>query len=141
MLSSTCQGRFLSRVTRSNLWSLQGENQPKLKPSQKMTRLHRSTSQSSPPVDAPDSPPQRLHRDARNAAHLASKSNFPGDLFTAADSKLFLVYHYWVHQNPGTHLDVRIEEDGKWQHRRNKIFFPPPNAMTYFMSGLGNCFL
>ena len=33
----------------------------------------------------------------------------------AADDTISIVYQDWVHQNPGTHLDGGIEEDGKWQ--------------------------
>ena len=43
----------------------------------------------------------------------------------AADDKLFRVYQYWVHQNPGTHLDDGIEEDGKWQHICKKLISLP----------------
>ena len=43
----------------------------------------------------------------------------------AADEKLFVVYQDWVHQNTGTHLDVGIEEDVKWQQIRENIIFLP----------------
>ena len=49
--------------------------------------------------------------------------------------KLFGIYQYWVHQNPGTHPDGGIEEDGKWEQRRKNIYFCPPNDMTNCLAG------
>ena len=51
-----------------------------------------------------------------DAARLAIKSELPGDRLMAANDTIFGVYHDWVHQNPGTHLDGGIEENGKWQN-------------------------
>ena len=65
-------------------------------------------------VDAPDSPPQRLHKDASDITQLSSEGDLPGYHLTATDENLFSVYQDWVHQNPVTHLDDGIEEDGKW---------------------------
>ena len=42
-----------------------------------------------------------------------------------ADDKLFRFDQNWVHQNPGTHLDGSIEEDGKWQQRWKIIILLP----------------
>ena len=40
---------------------------------------------------------------------------------------LFNINQGWVHQNPGTHLDGGIEEDGKWEKDTEKSnLFPHP---------------
>ena len=83
-----------------------------------MPPLHtQPLSQSSPPVDVLYSPPQRLCEDSSDAAHLASESDTPRDCLTAANDKVFEVYQDWMHQNFDTHLDVGIEENGRWQQR------------------------
>ena len=69
-----------------------------------------------PPLDTPESPdlpPPRPCVDAIVAALLASKSNLPGVLLTAASGALFGIYQDWVHQNPGIRLYEGIKEDGK----------------------------
>ena len=53
--------------------------------------------------------------DVNAVARLMSEIDLPGVRLTAADDVLFQIYKYWVHQNPGTHLDGGIDEDGKWQ--------------------------
>ena len=73
-------------------------------------------SQSPPPVDTlytPYSPLPGPREDAIDDACLSIKSNLPGDHPIAADDMLFNIYQDWVHQNPGTHLNGGIEEDGK----------------------------
>ena len=84
-----------------------------------MPQLHtQPPSKYSPPVyvpDDPESPLQRLRKDVRNVARPASKSNLPRDRIMASDDKVFGIYQYLVQQNPGTHLDGGIEEDGKWK--------------------------
>ena len=73
-------------------------------------------SKNPPPVDAPDtldSPLPATNEDARNVACLLRVGSLPGERLADAGNKLFGVYHYLVHQNPDTHLDGGIEEDGK----------------------------
>ena len=55
------------------------------------------------------------------SSHLESTDEHPEVRFKASDNVLFSVYQYWVHQNPGTHQDVGINEDGKWQDMWEKI--------------------
>ena len=43
------------------------------------------------------------------------KGDVPGYTPTPEDLRLWEVYGDWVHQNPGTHLDGGISEDGRWQ--------------------------
>ena len=72
-------------------------------------------SQSSPLVEAPNAPdlaPPRIRKVATNAACLAIKSDLTQNRLTASDDMLFSIYRGWVHQNPGAHLDFKIEEDG-----------------------------
>ena len=83
--------------------------------------LTQPPSQYSPPVDdpdapeAPESPPPVPPEYTSNANLLESEGDPERDCPTAANDKLFGVYQDWMHQNPGTHLDCRIDEDGKWQ--------------------------
>ena len=75
-------------------------------------------SQSPPPVDASDALDSTLlgaREDASDAARLASVGYLPGECLTAADDNIFGVNQDWVHHNPGTHLDVGIEENGNCQ--------------------------
>ena len=39
----------------------------------------------------------------------------PGYNPTPEELRIQEVYGDWVHSNPGTHLDGRIKDDGKWQ--------------------------
>ena len=74
----------------------------------------------SPPVDSPEapaSPTTRTREDASAAYRLASESDLEGVCRTASDNALFGVNQDWVHQNPGTHLDGGIDEDGKCKLR------------------------
>ena len=83
--------------------------------------LTQPPSQYSPPVDdpdapeAPESPPPVPPEYTSNANLLESEGDPERDCPTADNDKLFGVYQDWMHQNPGTHLDCRIDEDGKWQ--------------------------
>ena len=43
------------------------------------------------------------------------RGDVPGYIPTPEDLRLREVYVYWVHGNPGTHLDGGIAKDGKWQ--------------------------
>ena len=67
------------------------------------------------PLDAPTSLPSHTRVDASAAVCLASESNLPGVLLKETEYALFGQYQYWVHQNTGTNLDVRIDEDGHWK--------------------------
>ena len=49
----------------------------------------------------------------------------PGYNPTPADLRLREVYGYWVHWNPGTHLDGEIKDDGKWQRRWRDLAVMP----------------
>ena len=72
----------------------------------------------SPPEDtlvASDKPPPRPCVEARDADIQACEGDLPDVRLLGADYMLYGVYHDWVHQNPGDHLDVGIEEDSKWQ--------------------------
>ena len=44
-----------------------------------------------------------------------ASGDVPGYVPTPEDLRLREVYGDWVHQNPGTHLDGGISEDGRWQ--------------------------
>ena len=61
--------------------------------------------------------------------------DLPRESLTDAYDNIFSVYHYWVHQNPGTHLYGRIEEDSKWQVWWKNWLVCPPNAMKYRLVG------
>ena len=41
--------------------------------------------------------------------------NVPGYVPTPEDLRLWEVYGYWVHGNPGTHLDGGVANDSAWQ--------------------------
>ena len=41
----------------------------------------------------------------------------------AAANTFFGLYQDWVHNNHGTHLDGRVDEDGKWQAIWGKLVF------------------
>ena len=56
-----------------------------------------------------------------DAACLVSVGDLPGKSLTDADDNILGVYQDWVHQNPGTHLDGKIEEDSKWQELWKKL--------------------
>ena len=76
--------------------------------------LTQLTSQSSTLVDDPDaldSPPQSFQEDASDTDHIASVGNLPGESLIDANANILGVYQDWVHQNHGTHLDGRIEDD------------------------------
>ena len=73
--------------------------------------LTKPPSQYSPPLDALDdldSPPTVSDKYASNATFLAKEGDLNRYLLTATDDKFFIVYQDWVHQNHGTHIDVRI---------------------------------
>ena len=92
----------------------------------------------SPQIDTPEAsnmPLPHLRVDASTSAHLASEVNLPGVRLMGADDVIFGVYQNWVHQNPGIHLDGVLDEDGKWQAICKDLFFCPPNATTYHLSG------
>ena len=69
-------------------------------------------------------------------ACLASVGNLPGESLMDADDKIIGVYQDLVHQNHGTHMDVGIEEDSKWQERWKNWLLCPPNAKKYRLVGL-----
>ena len=57
-------------------------------------------------------------------ARLESESDLEVFRLMAADDAIFGIYQYWLHQNPGTHLDGGIHEYGKWQSTwKNLLFF------------------
>ena len=70
-------------------------------------------------------PPLLSRINAGPGACLAILDNLPKVRRKAADNALFSVYQYWVHQNPGTHQDVGINEDGKWQDMWEKLLCFP----------------
>ena len=88
--------------------------------------LTQPPSQSPPLADVQESPLTGSCEDTSKSTHLASEKNIPGDFLTDADDMLFGVYQDRVHQNPGAHLDDCIEEDGKWQNRRENYSPPHP---------------
>ena len=71
------------------------------------------------------------------ASHLAREINLKGILLTAVGDALFGIYQDWVHQNLGTHLDLVIYKDCKWQTIWKNLFVSPPNNMMYHLAGLG----
>ena len=65
-----------------------------------------------------------------------SVGDLPGKSLTDADDNILGVYQDWVHQNPGTHLDGKIEEDSKWQELwKNWLLFSPTSGR------IGNLFV
>ena len=76
-----------------------------------------------------------------DASCLENVGDLPGKNLTNADDNILRVYQYWVHQDPGTHLDSGIEEDSKWQDMWKNWLLYPPNAMTYCLVGLEIDFL
>ena len=67
-------------------------------------------------VDTPEdpaSPPSRTRSYTSATVRLVSESYIKGIRLTSAGNTIFGVYQDWVHQNPGTHLDGGIDEDGK----------------------------
>ena len=70
-------------------------------------------------------PPPRLRVEAGNAALQAQEGDLPDVRLIGADYMLYGVYQDWVHQNPGDHLDVVIEENSKWQSRWEKLVCMP----------------
>ena len=113
LLISTHQGHFSPWSASSTLRSSRGEKKPQPKPLWNM--VSRRSTPNFPLNIHPDLPLLRLCKDSRNATRLASERNLPGDSLTSADEHNFRVYNDWVHQNPVTHLDGRIEEDDKWK--------------------------
>ena len=86
-----------------------------------------SPSQISPLVESPyfpESPLQRLCKDASNASRLVSEGNLPGYRLTAADDKLFGIYEDWLHQNFVTRLWGGVKNYDKWQQSWKKIISP-----------------
>ena len=78
----------------------------------------------SPLIDtlvAPADPLPRLHIENRDTAILGRMVDPPNVRRLGADGMLFGVYHNWVHQNTGNHMDDGITEDGKWQARWGKL--------------------
>ena len=81
--------------------------------------LTKPPSQYLPPADAPDALDSPLLRPQKYMSYdviIASESDLPKDILTAVYDMLFAIYQDWVHQNPFTHLDGGIEEDGKCQN-------------------------
>ena len=72
---------------------------------------------------APFVPPPRPCVKAGDATLQAREGDLSDVRLLGDDYMIYGVYHYWVHQNPGDHLDGRITEDGKWQARWGKIFY------------------
>ena len=60
-------------------------------------------------------PPTRAHTNEGTAALQVDEGDLQEFCLSAPHVTLFGVYHVWVHQNPGTHLDGGIKEDIKWQ--------------------------
>ena len=54
---------------------------------------------------------------------------------------IFGFYQYWVHQNPGDHLDGVTTEYGKWQDRWVNSSLCQTNSMTYRPENLGGEFV
>ena len=55
-----------------------------------------------------------------------------------SSDEMFGVYQGWVHQNTGIHLDVRIDEDGKWQAR---LIFKCTQRYNVLNGRVGNFFV
>ena len=90
--------------------------------------LTQPPSQSSPPVDAPDapySPTPATCEDANDTSRLASEGNLDKYQLMTADVNLFSVYQDLMQQNPGTHINDRVEEDGNWQKIWKQLVFMP----------------
>ena len=76
-------------------------------------------------------PPLRPRIDAGVAARLSITAGLLEVRPKDSKNALFSVYHYWVHKNPVTHLDSRINKDGKWQDRWKHLSVRQPNATAY----------
>ena len=60
-------------------------------------------------------PPPCARADRRNTSLLETEGELPEVCLSAARSVLFGAYRDWVHQNPGTNLDVGVAEYGTRQ--------------------------
>ena len=61
-----------------------------------------------------------------DTACLASVGDLPNERFMETDDNILGVYYYWVHQNPGMHLDGGIKDDSKWQEKwKNGYYYHP----------------
>ena len=99
--------------------------------------LDQFPSQSSCSVDAPNVPDSSfpgVQEDVIDTARLVVVSKLPGKSLTAAYDKIFGICQDRVNQNPGTHMDFSIEEDGESQERCKNWCVCPPNVMTYLMA-------
>ena len=57
---------------------------------------------------APDKPPPHTPIEARNTDVLACAGYLLEVRLQGSEDIIFGVYQYWVHQNPGDHIDGRI---------------------------------
>ena len=70
---------------------------------------------------APDENPPPPRIEAVNNTRISSASDLTEVRFKGANNMIYWIYQYWVHQNPGNHLDGVIKEYGKWQASWEKL--------------------
>ena len=79
-----------------------------------------------PPEDtlvASDNPLPFPRIEAGDATLQARAGDLPYVRLIGTYYILYGLYQYWVHQNPGEHLDGGIAKDIKWQARWEKLVF------------------
>ena len=85
-------------------------------------------------------PPSRPRVKAGNAALQAWEGDLLDICLIGTEYMIYGVYQYWVHQNPGDHLDGGIAEDSKWQEWWENLFIFQPNAMKHLPGKSGRYF-
>ena len=64
---------------------------------------------------ASEYPPPRPRIEAVDAALQAQEGDLLDVCLLGVDYMLYGIYHHWLHENSGYHLDRGIAEDRKWQ--------------------------
>ena len=80
---------------------------------------------------APSEPPPHPRVESADADTQAGMGDLLDFRLLGSNYILFLVYQYFVHQNPGYYLGGGITEDGKWQARwENRMYANPTIQRT-----------
>ena len=64
-----------------------------------------------------------------------------GEILTATDGNIYGFYQDWVHKNPRTYLDGRIEEDGKRQDMWKELVCMPTQRYDVSSGPIRNKFV
>ena len=83
----------------------------------------------------------RHHLCQRPSSEIPPSRCVPGYTPTPEDLRLWEVYGDWVHQNPGTHLDGGISEDGRWQGWWRDLAVMPPRRYDASSGKVGRRFV